>query len=129
VSFVFCTVLFALIYKVLPDVRIAWRDVWVGAAFTALLFTAGKYLLGLYLGRSGTTSAFGAAASLVVILLWVYYSAQILLFGAEFTRAFADRFGSPVSPTRNAVRMTPEQLAREGNPRKEDIDAAVHSCH
>jgi len=128
VSFAFCTLLFAMIYKILPDVRIAWRDVWVGAAVTALLFTAGKYLLSLYLGQSSTTSAFGAAASLVIVLLWVYYSAQILLFGAEFTRAYADRFGSQVCPTENAVRITPEQLARQGMPRREDIEAAVRSA-
>jgi membrane protein len=127
VSFAFCTLLFALIYKILPDVRIAWRDVWVGAAVTALLFTAGKYLLSLYLGQGSTTSAFGAAASLVIILLWVYYSAQILLFGAEFTRAYTDRFGFPVSPTKNAVRITPEQLIREGIPRTADIQSAIRS--
>src|SRR5262249_27107148 len=127
VSFAFCTLLFALIYKLLPDVRIAWRDVWVGAAVTALFFTAGKYLLSLYLGLGSTTSAFGAAASLVIILLWVYYSAQILLFGAEFTRAYADRFGFQVCPTENAVRITPEQLAREGIPRAADIEAAVRA--
>jgi membrane protein len=83
------TVLFALIYKILPQVRIQWRDVWVGAALTAGLFVLGKFLIGLYLGRGSFTSAFGAAGSLVVILLWVYYSAQILLFGAEFTHIYA----------------------------------------
>jgi membrane protein len=80
VSFAFITLLFGVIFKLLPDAPVAWRDVWVGAAVTALLFTLGKYLLGLYLGRSGTTSAFGAAGSLVLLLLWVYYSSQILLF-------------------------------------------------
>lgn len=122
------TLLFAMIFKILPDVRIAWRDVWIGAAVTAVLFTAGKYLLGLYLGQSSTTSAFGAAASLVIILLWVYYSAQILLFGAEFTRAYADRFGSHVHPAANAVRLTPEQLARQGIPRTADVEAMAR-CH
>jgi membrane protein len=124
VSFGFSMLLFAMIYKILPDVHIAWRDVWVGAAVTALLFTAGKYLLSLYLGRSSTTSAFGAAASLVVLLLWVYYSAQLLLFGAEFTRVYADRFGSPVRPTENAIRLTAEQLARQGIPRMANPEAA-----
>lgn len=94
VSFGFVTVLFAMMYKILPDADIQWRDVWVGAAFTALLFTIGKTLIGLYLGNSGVTSAYGAAGSLVVILLWVYYSAHILLYGAEFTQVFAKRYGS-----------------------------------
>jgi membrane protein len=84
-SFAVITVVFALIYKTLPRVRVDWRDVWVGAAVTSLLFTIGKYMIGLYIGRSGIASGFGAAASLVVVLLWVYYSAQIFLFGAEFT--------------------------------------------
>jgi membrane protein len=90
-SFCFVMLLFAMVYKILPDARIAWAEVWFGAAVTALLFTMGKFLLGLYLAWAGTESAFGAAGSLVVILLWVYYSSQILLFGAEFTRVRAER--------------------------------------
>ncbi|MCY7316504.1 MAG: YihY/virulence factor BrkB family protein [Rubrivivax sp.] len=93
-SFGFITVVFAMIYKWMPRVRVAWRDVWVGAALTALLFTAGKTLIGFYIGRSGVASPFGAAASLVVLLLWVYYSAQIFLLGAEFTWVYARRYGS-----------------------------------
>jgi len=124
ISFGSCTLLFGMLYKILPDARIAWRDVWVGAAVTALLFTAGKYLLGLYLGWSSTPSTFGVAASLVVILLWVYYSAQILLFGAEFTRVYANRYGSRVEPTENAIALSPEQLAREGIPRPVDLAKA-----
>jgi membrane protein len=85
------TVLFAMIYKLMPNVPVRWRDVWTGAAVTALLFTIGKVLIGLYIGRSGVTSSFGAAGSLVVLLLWVYYSAQIFLLGAEFTRVVARR--------------------------------------
>ncbi len=85
---------FAMIYKTMPRARIAWRDVWVGAAVTSVLFLIGKALIGLYIGRSGITSAFGAAASLIVVLLWVYYSAQIFLFGAEFTWVYAQRYGS-----------------------------------
>jgi membrane protein len=85
------TVLFAMIYKLMPNVPVRWRDVWTGAAVTALLFSIGKVLIGLYIGRSGVTSSFGAAGSLVVLLLWVYYSAQIFLLGAEFTRAYARR--------------------------------------
>lgn len=87
------TCLFAMIYKVLPDAEIAWRDVWVGAAVTSLLFTLGQLLIALYVGYSGTASAYGAAGSLVILLLWVFYSAQLLFFGAEFTRLFADRYG------------------------------------
>src|SRR5262245_61564359 len=86
VSFFVVTLLFSMIYKILPDVRIGWRDVWVGAAVTALFFTLGKSLIGWYIGSSGAASTYGAAGSLVLILLWVYYSAQILFFGAEFTR-------------------------------------------
>ena len=85
---------FALIYKTMPRARVAWRDVWVGAAVTAVLFLIGKSLIGLYIGSSGIASAFGAAASLIVVLLWVYYSAQIFLFGAEFTWVYAQRYGS-----------------------------------
>jgi membrane protein len=99
VSFCFIALLFAMIFKLLPDTRVAWRDVWVGAALTALLFTAGKYLLGLYIGQSGVTSTFGAAGSLVLVLLWVYYSAQILLFGAEFAYAYSKRRGSKAGPS------------------------------
>ena len=83
-----------MIYKAMPRVRIHWRDVWVGAAVTSVLFLAGKYLIGLYIGRSGVTSIFGAAASLIVVLLWVYYSAQIFLYGAEFTWIYSHRYGS-----------------------------------
>lgn len=97
------TVLFAVIYKILPDVKIAWSDVWIGAAVTAVLFALGRYLIGLYLSRVGVASLYGAAGSLVVILLWVYYSAQILLFGAEFTYVFATRYGSRVVPDEDAV--------------------------
>ena len=93
-SFLVTTVAFAMIYKVVPRVRIHWKDVWIGAATTSLLFTVGKLLIGVYIGRSGIASGFGAAASLVVVLVWVYYSAQIFLLGAEFTRAYAHKFGS-----------------------------------
>lgn len=86
--------IFAAIYRFLPDVRIAWRDVWVGAAITALLFSIGRLLIGLYLGFSSAGSAFGAAGSLVVVLLWIFYSAQIFFFGAEFTQVFARSRGS-----------------------------------
>ena len=94
VSYLLVAVMFALIYKTMPRRRIAWRDVWIGALVTALLFNIGKQLIGLYIGKSGVTSAFGAAGSLAVLLLWVYYSAQIFLLGAEFTWAYAHSFGS-----------------------------------
>ena len=93
-SFVLLTVLFALIYKIIPRARIEWHDVWVGAAVTALLFAVGKVLIGLYLGKSDITSGFGAAGSLVLVMVWVYYSAQIFLIGAEFTWVYAHEFGS-----------------------------------
>lgn len=94
ISFVAVTVLFALLYKVVPDVRIEWEDVWMGAAVTSLLFSIGKFLIGLYLGKASVGSAYGAAGSLVVFLVWVYYSAQIFFLGAEFTHIFAERRGS-----------------------------------
>jgi membrane protein len=93
-GFAFTMLGFAMIYKIMPRVRIDWRDVWIGAGVTALLFTVGKFLIGFYLGRSGVASGFGAASSIVIVLLWVYYSAQIFLVGAEFTWVYAHRFGS-----------------------------------
>ena len=97
-SFLLTTLLFAVVYKVLPDVKIAWTDVWVGSASTAILFTLGKFLFGLYLGRRGIHSAYGAASSLAIILMWVYYSAQIFFIGAEFTQVYANRYGSQGKP-------------------------------
>jgi membrane protein len=103
VSFGIVTLLFAMIFKVLPDAVLAWRDVWVGAILTALLFTAGKYLIGLYLGHSTLTSAFGAAGSVILVLTWVYYSSLILLFGAEFTHVHAQHRGTPLRPKPHAM--------------------------
>lgn len=99
------TVLFALIFRYLPDVEIEWRDVWFGGLVTALLFTLGKFAIGFYLGRSSVGSSYGAAGSLVVLMVWIYYSAQILLFGAEITQAFARRQGRRIEPSRGAVRV------------------------
>jgi membrane protein len=107
VSFAIVTVLFAMIYKLIPRVRIRWRDVWVGAAVTAALFAVGKVLIGLYLGKSTVASAFGAAGSLVVMMVWVYYSAQIFLLGAEFTWIYAHTYGS----RRGELRPRPEDSA------------------
>lgn len=107
VSLLVVTVLFAMIFKLLPDVRIAWRDVWVGATVTAVLFTAGKLLLGWYLGRNTAVSSYGAAGSVVLILLWVYYSAQILLFGAELTQVYANRCGARLVPKPHAEWILP----------------------
>ena len=107
VSFGLVTILFAMIYKLIPRVQIAWRDVWVGAGVTAGLFAAGKFLIGLYIGKSSVASAFGAAGSLVVMMVWVYYSAQIFLLGAEFTWVFAHSYGS----RRGERRPRPEDSA------------------
>jgi membrane protein len=94
VSICAMTLLFAMIYKILPRTRIAWRDVWIGAAITSLLFSVGKVLVGLYIGKTGAASGYGAAGAVVLVLLWVYYSAQIFLLGAEFTKVYAHRHGS-----------------------------------
>ncbi len=104
-SFALVVVLFGTIYKVLPSVRIAWRDVFTGAVVTALLFTVGKYAIGAYLGNSGLASTYGAAGSVVLLLVWVYYSAQVFLFGAEFTRSYAYQLGSfcPAKRAQTAV--------------------------
>jgi membrane protein len=103
ISFLFITALFAMIYKFLPDVQIQWGDVWIGAALTSLLFTIGKFLIGLYLGHSSVTSTYGAAGSLITILLWVYYSSLIFFLGAEFTQVYATQYGSGVAPAENAA--------------------------
>ena len=97
--------LFAIIFKFLPDAKIQWRDVWIGAAMTAIFFAFGKWALGLYLGSGSGASAYGAASSLITLLLWVYYSSQILLFGAEFTQVYACRAGQGVAPDEHATRI------------------------
>jgi membrane protein len=114
ISLAVITGLFALMFKVLPDAQVAWRDVWVGAALTALLFTVGKFAIGLYLGKSDVGSAYGAAGSLVIILIWVYYSTQILLFGAEFTQVYANKVGARIVPSDNAVVEDPHKAKEAG---------------
>jgi membrane protein len=123
VSFAFTTTVFAMIYKIMPRVKVDWADVWIGAAVTALLFTIGKFLIGLYIGKSGVTSGFGAAGSLVVLLVWVYYSAQIFLMGAEFTWAYALTFGSrKEQPVPAAAPAVPSQTTRR-QPDKHILEA------
>ena len=109
-DFAIVVLLFAMIFKFLPDVEIQWRDVWVGAVMTAILFGIGKWLLGLYLGSGAAGSAYGAASSLITLLLWVYYSSQILLFGAEFTQVYAARTGRELKPSEYAVRFETKEI-------------------
>lgn len=127
VSFVVITVLFAAIFKVLPDIRIRWKDVLPGAALTALLFSIGKGVVGAYLGRSGAASVYGAAGSIVVILMWVYYSAMIFLFGAEFTHAWARRFGSlsPASEAREMEKRAAERIEAAPKPAKVEEEDSI----
>ena len=113
VSFLFVTALFAMIYKFLPDVRIEWRDVWIGAVVTSFFFTVGKFLIGLYLGSSGVSSTYGAAGSLITVLLWVYYSSLIFFLGAEFTQVYAREYGSGVTAAEHAEPISAAREAQE----------------
>ncbi|HEX3274467.1 MAG TPA: YihY/virulence factor BrkB family protein [Gemmatimonadales bacterium] len=109
------TLLFAMVYKILPDVRLGWRDVWVGALVTAGFFSIGKQVIGLYLGTSSLASTYGAAGSVVVLLVWVYYSSQVVLLGAEFTRFYVERFRGAPPPMKHATRgPPPPELAPTG---------------
>jgi membrane protein len=131
ISFVVTTLLFAAIYKVLPDVHIGWRDVWVGAAVTALLFGLGKIAISLYLARSGLSSTYGAAGAFVAIVVWLYYSAMILLFGAEFTQVYARSFGSHRSDSApravSEIASWPATDGQRDNQREEaDLSRARH---
>ena len=125
ISFALTAAVFAMIYKLMPRVKVRWQDVWFGALVTSLLFTVGKFLIGLYIGKSGVASGFGAAGSLVIILVWVYYSAQIFLIGAEFTRVYAHTFGpardlpsasavAPLAPAGIPTRTTTPIVENEG---------------
>lgn len=116
ISFAIISCLFALLFKELPDAEVSWHDVGVGGVFTAFLFTIGKLAIGLYLGHSGATSTYGAAGALVLILLWFYYSAQILFFGAEFTQVYANRYGSKVRPAPDATSIADRLHAKDLQP-------------
>jgi membrane protein len=107
VSLVVYVVLFALIYKILPDAQMKWRDVWIGAFTTAVFFAGGKHLIGLYLGHSAVTSSYGAAGSLVALIVWVYYSSIIVFIGAEVTQVYVRQFGSGITPNEYATRAQP----------------------
>ena len=109
-DFAIVVLLFAMIFKFLPDVKIQWRDVWIGAVITAMLFGLGKWLLGFYLGSGAASSAYGAASSLITLLLWVYYSSQILLFGAEFTQVYAARADRELVASEYAVRVVSTEV-------------------
>jgi membrane protein len=126
VSFAVVAVLFAMIFKVLPDVKIRWRDVWLGAALTSALFSAGRYLIGQYIGQAALWQSYGQGArSLVALLVWVYYSAQILFFGAEFTKTYTKRRGAGATPTEVAVPVTQEARAEQGITKQEVIEATA----
>ncbi|HLO17194.1 MAG TPA: YihY/virulence factor BrkB family protein [Anaerolineales bacterium] len=124
ISFLVITLLFGMIFKFLPEIKIAWKDVWLGAAVTSALFTLGKFLIGLYLGRSRVVSTFGAAGSLAILLIWIYYSAQILFFGAEFTQVYANKYGSRIVPDPGMVKITELERAKQGIPHREAMERA-----
>lgn len=125
-SFGLITLLFALIFKYLPDAKIRWRDVWLGAGVTSLLFTLGKFAIGLYLGKSEVSTTFGAAGSLALLLIWVYYSSQIIFLGAEFTQVYANTFGTPIEPDEDAVKLTEVERRQLGMERKRESEVTPH---
>jgi membrane protein len=121
-SLAMISALFALIFKVIPDADVEWKDVWLGAIVTGTLFTLGKFLLGIYLGKAALSSSYGAAGSLVALVVWVYYAAQILFLGAEFTQVRARRRGREIRPSKDATSAKPE---RQATPEKHDGRSAV----
>ncbi|HVK38138.1 MAG TPA: YihY/virulence factor BrkB family protein [Candidatus Kapabacteria bacterium] len=123
VSLVIFTLLIGAIYRVLPDAKISWRDVGIGAFITAALFTLGKFLIGLYLGQGSVASTYGAAGSLAVLFVWVYYSGLIFFLGAEFTKVYANRWGGRVEPTSNAILLGTKVCVQPDGSPAEDIDA------
>ncbi|MEO6036329.1 MAG: YihY/virulence factor BrkB family protein [Verrucomicrobiota bacterium] len=128
ISFATVTLLFAMLFKFLPDVRIPWHDVWIGAVLTAALFVAGKIGLGVYLGKMAAASAYGAAGSLVIVLLWVYYSAQILFFGAEFTQVYSRKHGSRSTkpPEKKLESPSKENLVKDSNAQRRELSHTFH---
>ncbi len=123
------SLMFAMIFKFVPDIRVGWKEVLLGGAVTALLFTLGQVALGIYLGISNVGSAFGAAASLVVVLVWIYYSSQILFLGAEFTQVYANRYGSRIEPADGALPLTQDARARQGVAGPEEVEAVAEGGH
>jgi membrane protein len=117
-DFAVVVMLFAMIFKFLPDAKIQWRDVWIGAVMTAIFFGVGKWVLGLYLGSGAASSAYGAASSLITLLLWIYYSSQILLFGAEFTQVYANQAGRRVEPSEHAVPIEATEVEKSRRKRR-----------
>lgn len=124
ISFSIVTLIFALIFKVLPDANVKWRDVWVGAFVTTILFSIGKYLIGFYLGSSSFSSAYGAAGSLVIILVWIYYSTIIVLFGAELTSVYTEVTGERIKPTDTAVKVQQVELEKNENNETTSVNKA-----
>jgi len=125
-SFIVITFIFAMIYKSLPDVKIKWKYVWAGAIFTAIFFVLGKYIIGFYIGNSRISTTYGAAASIVFLLIWVYYSSQILFFGAEFTQAYTHELGGRLFPTEYAVQITNIILEQGDNETNGHFEKEVH---
>ena len=125
IFFVLITLLFAMMFKILPDAKVPWRDVWVGSVLTAILFTVGKNLIGIYLGNASIGRAYGGAGSIVVLLVWVYYSAQLVFLGAEFTYAYHKIRGDRVVPEDHAVPVTAEARAQQGIPKPAVVKATV----
>lgn len=123
VSFGVVTTIFAGVFKFLPDVRVPWRSVWVGALFTAALFTVGKYLIGLYIAKTGAGSVFGAGGAVIVIMIWIYYSSLLILFGAQYTKVAAEQHHVRIEPARQARFITEkekvERIEKEGEREKE----------
>lgn len=122
ISFTVITILFAMLFKFLPDVIIHWTDVWVGAVVTSLLFTSGKLLIGLYLGKGGFASTFGAAGSMVILLAWVYYSALIFFLGAELTLVYSRKFGSKIVPNELSERILHKDRVKRDKPRTDEVE-------
>lgn len=125
ISFAVITVLFAMMFKILPDAKIRWKDVWLGAMITSLLFIAGKFALGLYFGKANPGSAYGAAGSIILLMLWVNYSSMIVFLGAEYTKQFALHFGRDIEPTKDAVRVEASENEKEVKDKKKAVNKVI----